>query len=97
LENIVEPYNVNYNFYPNKLNIKADLIITLSEDFPPFKLELELELKDENIVSIDCIPLQFILGVLLIVQLNNGYDYTLQYYNIMYYTFYIIFWLFCRI
>lgn len=54
MENIVETYNVNYNFYPDKLNIKTDLTITLSEGFPPFKLELELELKDENIVSIDC-------------------------------------------
>ncbi|XP_001951900.2 uncharacterized protein LOC100163999 [Acyrthosiphon pisum] len=44
-----ELYNVNYNFYPDKLNIKADLTITLSEEFPPFKLELDLELKDENI------------------------------------------------
>lgn len=45
--------NVNYNFYPDKLNIKTDLTITLSEGFPPFKLEFESELKDENIVSID--------------------------------------------
>lgn len=49
LENIGEMKNVNYNFYQDKLSIKADLIITLSEGFPPFKLELELELKDENI------------------------------------------------
>jgi len=48
-----EKDNVNYNFYPNELNIKTDLTITLSEGFPPFKLEFELELKDENIVSID--------------------------------------------
>jgi len=87
LENIVETYNVNYNFYPDKFNIKTDLTITLSEEFPPFKLELELELKDENIVSIDCISLQFILGVLFIVQLHNGFDYNLQLYNFMYYTF----------
>ncbi|XP_025196862.1 uncharacterized protein LOC112595766 [Melanaphis sacchari] len=49
LENIKEMNNVNYNFYQDKLSIKADLIITLSEGFPPFKLELELELEDENI------------------------------------------------
>ncbi|XP_026813320.1 uncharacterized protein LOC113553924 isoform X2 [Rhopalosiphum maidis] len=49
LENIGEMNNINYNFYQDKLNTKADLIITLSEGFPPFKLELELELKDENI------------------------------------------------
>jgi len=55
LENIVEMDNVSYNFYLDKLNIKTDLTITLSEGFPPFKLEFELELKDENIVSIDCI------------------------------------------
>jgi len=54
LENIGEMKNVNYNFYQDKLCIKADLIITLSEEFLPFKLELELELKDENIVSINC-------------------------------------------
>ncbi|XP_022160320.1 uncharacterized protein LOC111026529 [Myzus persicae] len=49
LENIVEMDNVNYNFYPDKLNIKTDLTITLSDGFPPFKLEFESELKDENI------------------------------------------------
>lgn len=54
---MVETCNVNYNFYPDKLNLKTDITITLSEEFPPFKLELELELKDENIVSIDFISL----------------------------------------
>lgn len=49
LENNVETNNVNFYFYPEKLNIKTDLIIKLSEGFPPFKLEFELELKDENI------------------------------------------------
>lgn len=54
MENIGEMKNLNYNFYQDKLSVKANLIITLSEGFPPFKLELELELKDENIVSINC-------------------------------------------
>ncbi|KAL5243318.1 hypothetical protein ACI65C_010728 [Semiaphis heraclei] len=49
LENMKETDNVNYNFYLDKLNIKTDLTIILSEGFPPFKLELELELKDQNI------------------------------------------------
>ncbi|CAH1715597.1 uncharacterized protein LOC114127203 [Aphis gossypii] len=49
MKKIGEMKNVNYNFYQDNLSIKADLIITLSEGFPPFKLELELELKDENI------------------------------------------------
>lgn len=60
LENMKETDNVNYNFYLDKLNIKTDLTIILSEGFPPFKLELELELKDQNIVSINCISSQLL-------------------------------------
>lgn len=52
MENIGEMNNVKCNFYPEKLNIKVDLLISLSEGFPPFKLEFEVELKDENNVSI---------------------------------------------
>lgn len=59
--------NINYNFYQDKLNTKADLIITLSEGYPPFKLELELELKDENIVSIDCTSY---IGYIISVHVN---------------------------
>lgn len=53
LQNIKDTNNINYEFYPEKYNIKVDMIITLTEGFHPFKLELELELKDSNYVSIN--------------------------------------------
>lgn len=52
LQNIKDTNNINYEFYPEKCNIRVDIIITLTEGFHPFKLELELELKDPDYVSI---------------------------------------------
>lgn len=48
-----EMKNVNFNFHSKELNIKADIIITLTKGFPPLKLEFELDLMDNNFVSIE--------------------------------------------
>lgn len=52
LKNSEETKNINYNFYTEKLNIISDMTITLSEGFPPFKLEFELRSNDTDSVSI---------------------------------------------
>lgn len=52
LKNAEETKNINYNFHTDKLNIRTDMAITLSEGFPPFKLEFELKLNDTDSVSI---------------------------------------------
>lgn len=46
LENIDDKNNVKYNFVKEKLKIEAIIVIELTEGFPPFILEFELELKD---------------------------------------------------
>lgn len=51
-ENLKESDNIIYKFYSDKTNIKTEIIVTLTEGFPPFKFELELELKDASDVSI---------------------------------------------
>lgn len=52
LKNAEETKNINYYFYPGKLNIMTDMTITLSKGFPPFKLEFELKRNDTDSVSI---------------------------------------------
>lgn len=45
--------NINFYFYDKNLKIKTEIIITLTEGCPPFKLEFELDLKDADDVSIE--------------------------------------------
>lgn len=54
LKNISEEEmkNINFYFYDENLKIKTEISITLTEGFPPFKLNFELDLKDADDVSI---------------------------------------------
>lgn len=47
-----ESNNVHFNFYPEQLDIRAEIIINLTEGFSPLILTLELDLWDSNHVSI---------------------------------------------
>lgn len=70
LKNTEETKNINYNFYTEKLNIRTDMTITLSEGFPPFKLEFELELNNSDSVSISYIHSTLIYSMFLFYILN---------------------------